>query len=436
MEAATFSEEEAFERVNVGDSGDRIRILRELEADRRLARLGRMLSEFDAFAYLGVSRSEGTHSKILAWLLNPREKHSMGDFFLKEFLIETKIAAEETRDQDWSETRVRREWRNEFDGEIGFLDILVFNSSARFVCGIENKVFSGEHSDQLRRYRQALCREFREFTRSHIFVTRDGTVPIRAEERKWWTSVGYGTILQLVEKAIERGKVRGNDETSAFLEQYATTLRRRIVPDSELRRTANRLYLQHREAINLIVDEKESHIAELKQICRQALEGHGNWTIVGERAKGELLGFTEFDWRRFDVFNTGTALPKGHPPDLLLLDFDFRKFGVVRLLLTIMTGANEDVRESLYEMTQGRHPAIFDYRGDERGGLYRALTIRLYSSGPILSESDFMDGDRSHWSKKVNTWLSDFAVSEFPEMNRIILESLQRIDREPGSRPA
>ncbi len=405
-------------------------VLKELKADPCLERLECMLGQFDALTFLGVSRKEETHSNILAWLLDPGEQHAMGDFFLKEFLLET-AADEDIRDQDWAETLVRREWPNEVDGKIGFLDILVVNPDSNFVCAIENKVFSGEHSDQLKRYREALCREFGGFKRTHLFVTRDGTVPIRAEERRCWTPVDYGTILRLVEKAIGRGKKRGDDEIVAFLKQYATTLRRGIVPDSDLRRLANRIYLQHSEAIDLIIRERESHIDELRRICGQAIERVGNWETIGKRNGGKLLGFTEPSWRRFDVFETGTD-----PSDLLLLDFDFRNYGTVKLNLTIMGGTRENIRKSLYEMTQGRHPAIFDHRGDERGGSYGTSTIRLYSSAPFLSEDDFINGDRSTWSVKVNARLSDFAASEFPEMNRIILDSLQKIDCEQRSQRA
>ena len=51
--------------------------------------LGRLAQEFDALSFLGVSGKEETHSNILAWLLNPRESHGAGDYFLKHFLTET-----------------------------------------------------------------------------------------------------------------------------------------------------------------------------------------------------------------------------------------------------------------------------------------------------------------------------------------------------------
>ena len=431
------SREDDRERSEANKPGAQIRGLKKLEADPRLTRLERMLGEFDAFAFLGVSRSEETHSNILAWLLNPREKHSMGDFFLAKFLVKTKAAtAKQIREADWSGTHVQREWRNVVEGKIGFLDILVLNPDAEFACAIEIKVFSSEHSEQLTRYRKALRSEFGRFHRSHVFVTRDGTLPDRAEEQRFWASVDYRTILRLVKEAIEHGVACGHDEIVAFLQQYTTTLRRRIVPDTDIKRVANRIYLQHRAAIDMICDQKEAHIAELREMCCEVIKLRENWIIIGEREGGKLLGFVDTSWRRFSVVNTGTGPSKTDPSDLLLLDFDFRNDGMVKLILTIMTGEREDVRKLLFERTQGRYPEIFNHRGDQKGGSYKTTHIRLYASEPVLSESDFIDGGRTCWNEKLTAWLSDFAAKEFPKMNRIILESLQKIENEQGSKPA
>ena len=413
---------------------DYIHALQNLETDPALVHLERMLGEFDAFTFLGISRSEEIHSNILAWLLNPRGSHAIGEAFLVNFLRKTKAATtEEIEKVDWSATDVRREWRNVVDGQSGFLDILVLNRDARYLCAIENKVFSSEHSEQLTRYRKALEKEFEDFRKSHLFLTRHGVRPGRTEEQRVWTSVDYGMILKLVDDVIDHDVANGNDDVVAFLRQYTTTLRRVIVPHTELRQMANRLYFKHRQAIDLIISQRDAHLAELRRICTQALQRHGPWELIGERNGGKLLGFSYTGWRRYGVFHTGTSLAKTDPPDLMLLDFDFRKEGSVTLILTIMEGEREDVRKSLFEKTKGRYPEIFNHRGDPRGGSYGANTIRLFRSEPILSESDFVTKDSVNWNEAIVSWLSHFAEEEFPRMNRILLKSLQEIEAEHGS---
>ena len=124
-----------------------------------LEELERAMAEFDAFAFLGLSSSEEMHSNVLAWLLDPGKNHSLGDFLLKRFLLETgAVSHQEMGTCEWSNASVEREWHNVVDGEIGYLDILVVNQDVEFACAIENKIFSGEHGGQLSHHKRAMER--------------------------------------------------------------------------------------------------------------------------------------------------------------------------------------------------------------------------------------------------------------------------------------
>ena len=402
-----------------------------------LERLEEMLAKFDAFAFLGVSGAEKIHSKILAWLLDPQENHSAGDLFLREFLLETGAATcEQILTIDWSNTIVQREWRNVVDGETGFLDILILNTEGKFACAIENKLFSVEHSEQLTRYRSALEQEYPAFSRSYLFLSPQGTPPKSPGEHDFWKVMNYGTILRLVEKTLEHELGPGNEDVTVFLRQYATTLRRRIVPDTEMKQMATRIYLQHREAIDLINHHKEAYIDDLGEICKEAIGCCESWQCVGERDGKKLLGFIDHRWNQFSMFHTGT----GGPPQtdfLLWLDFDFREIGQVTLILTVSSESTKaDVRKMLYDKTQGQHPGIFDHRGSPRGGYHDTGTIRLYASEPILTESDIISGDRASWRNGVMEWVSEFIKNEYPEMNKIVCNSFREIESELGCQKA
>ena len=115
--------------MDVNDSVTQISALeRFVVGNLDLEQFEEMLKKFDAFAFLGVSGSEETHSKILAWLLDPRGNHSAGDFFLTTLLRETGAATDEQiHNIDWSNTTVQREWYNVVAGipqiKPTFLDI-------------------------------------------------------------------------------------------------------------------------------------------------------------------------------------------------------------------------------------------------------------------------------------------------------------------------
>ena len=405
-------------------------ILEKFTADPELLRLEDILTEFDLFTFLDLSTSEEVHSRILAWLLDPKGNHSLGDFFLTNFLLETKAATDkQIHSADWSESTVQREWYNDVDGKTGYLDILILNARAAFACAIENKILAGEHGEQLTRYRQALERRYGAYHRSHLFLSPQGTSPVRTEERSVWTPVDYETILRLVEKTNRIGADRQDQGVAAFLQQYVTTLRRRIVPDTSLKRLATRLYLRHREAIDLINRYRGRYYHdEVRDICIEAITCRDGWHLVGERDRGELLGIIDASWLEYDVLHTGTAwLPQ--TDSLLILDFDFREVGQVKLILTISTSDREDIRKLLFHKTKERHPHIFDHRGDRRGE-YSNRTVRLYASEPILCEADFVDGDVQSWREKMLEWVSNFAQNDFLEMNGIILDSLREIEDE------
>ena len=407
-------------------------ILKKFDSDPELARLEEMLVEFDAFAFLGLSTSEEIHSRILAWLLNPQENHSLGDLFLTTFLLTTTaITDERMRSMDWARSTVQREWRNVVDGKTGYLDILVVNKDSEFVCAIENKISTGEHDEQLTRYRQALEQQYGGFDRSHLFLTPQGIPPERPEEREFWAPVDYGTILRLVEETRKKGVDRQDRTVAAFLQQYATTLRRRIVPNTNLKQLATRLYLRHREAIDLINRHRGTYyLDDVRDICRQSIEAREGWHLVGERDGGQLIGFIDPCWQDFNSFHTGTAwLPQ--TDSLMIMDFDLRKVGQIRLIVTMSTADREDIRKALIHKMKEIHPRIFDDRGDQRGK-YGKGTVRLYASEPILTEADFIDGNMTSWRDKVSEWVSNFARIDFPKMNEIIVGSLREIEAELG----
>ena len=167
--------------------------------------------EFDAFAFMGrllpepsadLWRSEIFHSKLLAWLLDPTENHRSGENFLKTFLLQAK-APPAFQSLDWSRSVVFREWTNEVDGKSGYLDILICNEWELALCAIENKVFSGEHSQQLTRYRMALETEFPEFAKHLIFLTPNQLLPAREQEQEHWIPVGYLQVVDAIQRLVD-----------------------------------------------------------------------------------------------------------------------------------------------------------------------------------------------------------------------------------------
>ena len=269
--------------------------LRNFAGSTDLAELERMLEEAkskpaepDLLAIIGVQGDENVHSNFLAWLLNPTANHGFGDYFLKNFLLDTVAQSDDAcatiAAADWTQTSVRREWYALVDGSRGYLDILVVNWAAQILCAIENKVLSPESVGQLSHYRKALENDYPDFDRHLVFLSPDGRVSQEATEREIWRPANYIAIHNLVEQTVADNDDKISETVSVILQQYATTLRRNIVPElnesAELQQLARKLYLEHWEAIDLMYRHGPNWTSDAKQICKEAVAQQkvGCWT--------------------------------------------------------------------------------------------------------------------------------------------------------------
>ena len=158
---------------------------------------------------------------------------------------------------DWSRTEIRREWNH--------IDILILNRTARIVCAIENKINADEGFDQdgrsqLTRYRQTLASEFPGFDCHHVFLSPRGIASKTNPEQEHWVPEDYETVHQLVVETLFHIEDTARPDILWSLRQYEKTLRRNIVPETgEIAKLASQIYLEHRDAIELIYQHKPDY---------------------------------------------------------------------------------------------------------------------------------------------------------------------------------
>ena len=119
-----------------------------------LDKLDGYMNKFNVFDVLKISKMEIRHSNMLAWLLNPKETHGLGDTFLRKFLQhcaksyntqnnDFKIDIIKASLMDCDDFLVSREWNN--------IEVLLVSSSNKIVICLENKIFSKESKHQLKK---------------------------------------------------------------------------------------------------------------------------------------------------------------------------------------------------------------------------------------------------------------------------------------------
>lgn len=243
-----------------------------------LDRLERSIDKFNIFTALKLDNAEIRHSNFLAWLMNPRESHDLGDYFLKEFLKTAikgflqderiEIKPQDILNRRFYECEIRREDNN--------IDILIINPETKFVCLIENKVWSGEHSQQLERYAQYVKKQFKGYKKLHIFLTpepgTDNAVLERGEA--FYIQMGYEQVVEAIEKTLKHRGHIVSDDIRIFIEHYKKMIERNIMNkiDKDVMDFCRGLYQNHKDAIDLINRCTDGISTEIAEIIKEIIE--------------------------------------------------------------------------------------------------------------------------------------------------------------------
>ena len=376
--------------------------LQKLILDEDLERLEDVLAEFNLFDVLGIARREVLHSAFLAWLLDPHGSHRLRDYFLRGFLSEAAVEARnrgidsptafDVDGWEFSDIEIATERHN--------IDILLIGRSDEFVCLIENKINIGEHSNQLRRYLKIVEDEYASLMPFPIFLTPEGIEPQEEIDKTRYVPVDYQRVAALIDRALKtRGSII-NSSVASFLEQYARTLRRHVLatPDN-IQELAYKIYNNHREAMNLIIDAKESPPIGW-EIIEPAMKPYAPRLQLESSTKRERRFFTP-SLDDIPELNQG----EGWNPSGRIVRFEFKYTGAMTFHLWIGPGPDE-TRRKLYDLAQ------------ESGAPFRKSQIlaRRWQSmyqKPILSKQDYELFDPDRARLKIEQAIADFFANDY-----------------------
>jgi hypothetical protein len=215
-------------------------------------------SPFSIFRALRIEHHELRHSNFLAWLIDPQESHAQGPLFLhglletlveriKDTPVANKLKVEHATAQD---TEIVRE-RNR-------LDINIILRRPKVIIGIENKIYSSEHSDQLHRYADYIESHFEAWDRIYFYLTLDGEQP--SDPR--WRSFTHRRILSMIERRIHLLKEHTAEPVRAFIQHYVQLLREiyRLRPekrktDGEIQELVDKWVKEDAEIYGMVSEE-------------------------------------------------------------------------------------------------------------------------------------------------------------------------------------
>ena len=244
--------------------------LHALETASELTELGNRLGEFNLFKVLGFEHGEIRHSRVLAWLLDPRGSHGLEELFLRRWLDQvfatTGTAGTPTREEaagaSFRSVQVLREW-----GHIDVLARLHLTSGEEWVIAIENKVWAKQGYQQLERYRQRLAASFPKARRVLVFLTVRDEAPADGA----WLVMRHAQVAAVLESCLVDRRSHLAEGPRVLLENYLTTIRRMTMPDQKLIRMAREIYEKHRRAIDFIVEQREDWLTRLTQAVEKQM---------------------------------------------------------------------------------------------------------------------------------------------------------------------
>ena len=370
-----------------------------------LERLEDLLSAFNIFEALGAVRAEQRHSDFLAFLLDPKQNHGLGDVFLKRLLQRAVVHADSEAVSvsaidldvwDLDDTFVYREHAN--------IDILLVNERHGFVAVIENKIETGEHSGQLSRYRAWAEREYPGFATIHLLLSPSGEHPSDTA----YISVDYDLICGLLEDIAKVRVSTMSQEIGMAIVHYTQMLRRHIVSDSEAADLARRIYAKHQRALDFIFEQKpdlQTEIAgELGRLIRETPD------LIEDRFTKSYLNFASRTWDQIPELGQGA----GWTASGRMLLYEFRNY-TDRLSLALVVGpGDEATRNTVFDYAKSS-PEVF--HGCSKA-LYKKWT--QITSNTFLTKKQLTELEFDELCERINRRWAEFIDEDHPRISKAI----------------
>ena len=353
-----------------------------------------LVEQFNIFEAVGVVRQELRHSDFLAYLLDPRQNHRLGDAFVQRFLQKILVAARDLAPPlspvlldswDLGRLAVRREWQN--------VDILLVDLANRLVVVIENKIDSTEHSGQLGRYLRLVGAEYPAPAWRHlaVYLTPEGGAP----SESGYLPADYGLVADAVEAVAESRRPVLDPAVSGLMIHYARMLRRHIVTDSEIADLCRRIYRRHHRALDLIFEHRPDRLAEIQAILLDLVGSRED--LILDTASKQAVRFGHVAWE-------GLPTSTGWTPSGRIVLFEFTSYPeVLDLRLHIGPGPAE-VRRRLIDLATAHQPP---YRLARRGTRENQKWKSIYSRR-LLKAEDYQDATLAEIEARLRAGWTEF----------------------------
>jgi hypothetical protein len=363
------------------ENEERADLQRALEAlvvdDPDLERLEDLLDPFNIFEALGAVTQEIRHSDFLAFLLNPRQSHGLGDVFTKRFLQKALqvpgapagVSPIDLDVWDLDDMEMRREWQG--------IDVLLLDHAHRFAAIIENKIYAPEQKGQLCRYWTTVSEHYPDWQILGVFLTLEAKRP--TDER--YVAVGYDTVRGLVESLAETRAASLGPDVRALMLHYTQMLRRHFLQDPEIVTLARRIYQKHQKALDLIFEHRPDRQAQIRDIVDELITATPG--LIQDVSSKSYIHFLPEHWDKSAALKSGS----GWTNTGRLLMFELVN-EPTRLSVKLIIGPGpEEIRQRLFNMALAKQPP-FKPSQSMLGRMWNTILQRTLLTSQALQEQE------------------------------------------------
>jgi len=389
--------------MNTIDSQEALGDQRTLEAfvvdNSDLEQLEAHLGQFNIFEAIGAVRQEIRHSDFLAFLLNPKENHGLGDEFVTRLLQKSLLSAHELPtfispvDLDvWNldNLQVRREWQD--------LDILLVDESKGFVVIIENKIDSGEHSQQLKRYHELATKHYPNYKIIGLYLTPEGEPPSNEN----YVAIDYTLISEILDHLTSSRASTLGPDIQTLIFHYIQMLRRHIVSDSDIAQLCRQIYRKHQQALDLIYEHRPDLQAEIQSVLLDLIEKSPD--LILDYYRKSLIQFGHRAWEIDDL-----KMGEGWTDSRRILLFGFENLDrQLRVRLLIGPGP-KDIRQKLFDIALQN--TTFKATQKLLGAKWNQIFVREF-----LRPKDYENAGMDELEPKIRKKWDDFMGTDLPKI--------------------
>jgi hypothetical protein len=375
---------------------------------KSISSLETRLRGFNIFEAIGHVHSELRHSAFVAFLLDPQGTHGLNDFFLRRFIqisLDNDNSDNRTAEiikfstADLGSSSVMREYRN--------IDIIVVNDHEELVIVIENKIRSTEHSEQLLKYRKFTEETYPDHRKLFIYLTPDGEKPSDSN----YKAMSYDIVADLIgEVLMERGSSISSPVKYA-LEHYLEILKRHVISDEELIRSAREVYQKHRIALDYIFEQRVDRQYEISQILIKLIEKSDE--LKEDNSIKSYVRFFPVQWNEIEAFKNCQEEVWTKTGRSLLFEFRNKSSN---LSLTLVLGPTKDlrIREEIFRFCKSRVD-IFGKTPNKFPPKYAALF-----SLPIFTQEYLHEDELVNLEGEIEKKMKSFLTSKLPRIQEAL----------------